>query len=226
MCTTCITNYRCIDMHHIHIHAPPNTNVCIDAPYTHTCTHVHHMHHQLQVHIYASFTHTCTTKHICVHRCTIYTYVQHMNTCSPHASLNTYVHHQTPPKIKIYLVSIPSALYERPCQNDRYVLNSAVLLLFRCFSYESTLFMKAQVLFTKSAGAFHKKHMLFMCFSKDHLHRNCNPMFVIVCKRCCVNFTILHLQLHMCTTYTCLHAQHAPYIHNIHIHTQPSIHVQ
>ena len=146
-------------MHHIQIHAPhapPNTNVYIDAQYTHTCTHVHHMHHQLQVHIYAPFTHTCTTKHICVYRCTIYTYVQHMNTCSPHASLNTYVHHQTPSKIKIYLVSIPSALYERPGQNERYVLNSAVLLLFRCFSQNCRCFSQ-------------KVQVLFMCFSKDHL---------------------------------------------------------
>ena len=54
-------------------------------------------------------------------------------------------------------------------------------------------------------------------------------MFATVCKMCCVNFTILHLQLHMCTTYTRIHAQHAqhaPYIHNIHIHTQPNIHVE
>ena len=178
-------------MHHIHIHTPPNTNVCKDAPYTHTCTHVHDMHYELQVHIYAPFTHTCTTKHICVHRCTY-----------------------TPPKIKIYLVSIPSALYERPGQNERYVLNSALLLLFRCFSYEKCTFHK-------SAGAFHKKcrcfswkvqvfswkvhafHVLF----KRPLARNYNPMFVTVCKMCCVNF---NLQLQMCTTYTCIHAQHAP----------------
>ena len=44
MCTTCITNYRCI-----------------------------YMHHQLQMHLCAPYTHTCTAKHTFVHRCTIYT---------------------------------------------------------------------------------------------------------------------------------------------------------
>ena len=136
-------------------HASPirDAFICTINTYMHTCA--WHAPPITGAYIYAPFTHTCTSKHICVHRCTIYTYVQHMNTCSPHASLNSYVHHQTPPKIKIYLVSIPSALYERPGQNERYVLNSAVLLLFiwkvhfsqkcRCFS------QKVHVLFTKSA---------------------------------------------------------------------------
>ena len=142
----------CAKMHQIHIyaqHAPPNANVCIDAPYTHTCTHVHDMHHQLQVDIYAPFTHTCTTKHFCLHRCTIYTCVAHEHMFTTCITKN--VHHQTPPKIKIYLVSIPSALYERPGQNERYVLNSALLLLFRCFSYEKHIL-----------GTFHEK---CRCFS-------------------------------------------------------------
>ena len=110
---TCTPKHTCVHrctiytyMHHIHIHAPnapPNTYVCIDTPYTHTCTtctHVHHIHCQLQMYIYAPFTHTCTTKHRCVHRCTIYTNMHHMHTCAPHASLNTYVYHQTPPKVR------------------------------------------------------------------------------------------------------------------------------
>ena len=63
-----------------------------------------------------------------------YTYMHHMYTCVPHASLKTYVHHQQLPKIKIYLVGLPSALCERPGQNGRSVLNQLFLLLFRCFS--------------------------------------------------------------------------------------------
>ena len=185
-------------MHHIHIHALPNTLVCIDAPYTHTCTTKHTCVHRCNIHTYMQHqTQMCAKMHqihihaphatpntfVCIDA--PYTHVQHMNTCSPHAPLKTYVHHQTPPKIKIYLVSIPSALYERPGQNERCVLNSALLLLFRCFSYEKHIlgafhekcrcfhekhtFHKIQVLFMKSADIFHKKCMLFMCFSKDHL---------------------------------------------------------
>ena len=155
----------------------PNTLVCIDAPYTHTCTTKHKcMQEMHQIHIHAP---QCTTKHKCVHRCTIYTCAAHehmFTTCITKHICAPPKHH---PKIKIYLVSIPSALYERPGQNERYVLNSALLLLFRCFSYEkhilgafhekcivffmkSILFTKAQVLFTKSAGAFHEK---CRCFS-------------------------------------------------------------
>ena len=70
------------------------------------------------------------------------------------------------------------------------------------------------------------KSACISCAFKRPLARNCNPMFVTVCKMCCVNFTISHLQLQMCTTYTCIHAQHAPYIHKIHIHTQLNTHVQ
>ena len=57
----------------------------------------------------------------CVYTCIIYTYMQHM-------------HHQITPKYKIYLVGLPSVLYERPSQNERSVLNQWFLLLFRCFS--------------------------------------------------------------------------------------------
>ena len=54
----------------------------------------------------------------CVYTCIIY----------------TYMHHQIPPKYKIYLVGLPFVLYERPSQNERSVLNQLFLLLFRCFS--------------------------------------------------------------------------------------------
>ena len=57
----------------------------------------------------------------------------------------------------IYLVGLPSAMYERPGKNERSVLNQMFLLLFRCFSTFSGDFhkkrhfsQKAQVLFMKS----------------------------------------------------------------------------
>ena len=120
----CMTNQKCIYVHQIHIHAPPNTHVCMDELYAHTCTictymhhmhnqkhvgidihtcttctHVHHMHHQLQVHIHI---HASPNTHVCID-CTIYIYMYHICTaCTPHASVNTWVHHQTLPKIKIH----------------------------------------------------------------------------------------------------------------------------
>ena len=55
---------------------------------------VHHMHHQLQMHLYAPYTHTCTTKHTCVHRCTIYTYMHHQTQmCLHRCTKYTYMHH-------------------------------------------------------------------------------------------------------------------------------------
>ena len=57
---------------------------------------------------------TNKTRLICVYTCTIY----------------TYMHHQIPPKYNIYLVGIPSVLYETPGHNERSVLNQMFLLLF------------------------------------------------------------------------------------------------
>ena len=48
----------------------------------------------------------------------------------------------------IYLVGLPSVLYERPGQNETSVLNQMFLLFFRCFS----------VLFMCSSCTFHEKH--------------------------------------------------------------------
>ena len=49
-----------------------------------------------------------------------------------------YIYHQISPKYNIYLVGLPSVLYERPGQNERPMLNQLFLLLFRffqCFSH-------------------------------------------------------------------------------------------
>ena len=68
------------------------------------------------------FIKTNKTMSICVYTCTIYAYMHH-------------IHHQIPPKYKIYLVGLPSVLYETPGQNEKIcVLNRLFLLLFMCFS--------------------------------------------------------------------------------------------
>ena len=67
------------------------------------------------------FMKTNKTISICVYTCTIYTYIHH-------------IHHQIPPKYKIYLVGLPSVLYKTPGQNKRSVLNQLFLLLSMCFS--------------------------------------------------------------------------------------------
>ena len=105
---TCTTKHTCVHrwttytyMHHMHIHAPhAQPKIC-----GHRYTYMHHMHtcapHASS--ITGAYTHTCITKHICVHRCTIYIYMYHVCTaCAPHVSVNTWVHHQTLPKIKIH----------------------------------------------------------------------------------------------------------------------------
>ena len=114
-------------MHHIHIHAPPN--VCIDY----------------HIHIHAP--HVCTVKG--TYMCTIYTYMHHQ----------THVHHQIdlPPKYKIYLVGLPSVLYEKPGPNERSVLNQLFLVLFIFQVKTAMLFMKTT--------AFHENH--------NALHENC-----------------------------------------------------
>ena len=118
MSTTCITNYMCIYMHHIHIHVP-HAQMCTTCITNYRYIFMHHLH-----------IHAPPNMHVC--RCTIYTYMHHKHTCAPHASLNTHVHHQTPPKIKIYLVGLPSALYDQVKMIS--VLNQLFLLLLRCFS--------------------------------------------------------------------------------------------
>ena len=114
------------------------------------------MHH---IHIHVPYAHTCTTK--CVHRlphactikgtymCTIYTYMHHQ----------THVHHQIPPKYKIYPVGLPSVLYETPGPNERSVLNQLFLVLFIVlFTFQ----VKTTMLFTKTTMLFMKTTTLFI----------------------------------------------------------------
>ena len=46
-----------------------------------------------------------------------------------------HIHQQVPPKYKIYLVGLPSVLYETPGYNERSVLNQ----MFCCFSVKSSV---------------------------------------------------------------------------------------
>ena len=50
----------------------------------------------------------------------------------------------------IYLVGLPSVLYETPGQIDRSVFNQLFLLLFRCFSWKVSLFIKKATLLMKT----------------------------------------------------------------------------
>ena len=75
-------------------------------------------------------------------------------------------------KKKIYLVGLPSVLYERPGQNERSVLNKVFLLFFRCFS----------VLFMKSAPLFIQKVPLFMKTNKT----------MSICVYTCTIYTYMH----------------------------------
>ena len=74
--------------------------------------------------------------------------LQNIGVTIPFVFMTLFIHfsYQTPPKIKIYLVGLPSALYERPGQNERSVLNQLFLLLFWWFHMKSTF-----------SGAFYEK---------------------------------------------------------------------
>ena len=98
------------------------------------CAYMHH------VHIHTPHAPPHAPPNTCVCIFTPYTY--RCITCK-HVH---QMHHQTPSKYKIYLVGLPSELYERPGKNERYVLNQLFLLLFRCFS------------------------VLFRCFSHENHH--------------------------------------------------------
>ena len=80
------------------------------------------------------------TKNICDHTCTTYTYMHHQ----------THVHHQIPPKYKIYPAGLPSVLYKTPGPNERSVLNQLFLVLFFVLFTFQVLFMKTTMLFIVS----------------------------------------------------------------------------
>ena len=88
----------------------------------------------------------------------------------------------------IYLVGLPSVLYERPGQNERSVLNQLFLLFFQ------VLFNAFHVLFLKSAPLFIQKVPLFIKTNKTmsicvytcaiytymyHIHHQISPKYKI-----------------------------------------------
>ena len=100
------------------------------------------------------FMETNKTRSICGYTCTIY----------------TYIHHQIPPKYKIYLVGLPSVLYERTGQNETSVLNK----VFCCFSGA----------FQSSSCTFHgnKQNQVNMCVSctiYTYIHHQIPPKYKI-----------------------------------------------
>ena len=89
----------------------------------------------------------------------------------------------------IYLVGLPSVLYEWPGQNERSVLNQLFLLFFWCFS------------------------VLFMCFSwKVHhfSYKKCHFSWKQTkpCQYVCIHVPFTHT----CTTYTTKYHQNIRYI--------------
>ena len=105
------------------------------------------------------FMKTNKTRSICVYTCTIYTYIHH-------------IHHQIPPKYKIYLVGLPSVLYETPGQNKRSMLNQ---LFFCCFSC-----------------AFHRK-CWFSCKKVPHFMKTNKTMSI--CVYTCTIYTYMQHQI-------------------------------
>ena len=88
-------------------------------------------------------------------------------------TIYTYMHHQIPTKM-IYLVDLPSVLYERPGQNERPVLNQLFLLFFRCFS--CTFHEKHHWFHTKSATFNeNQQDQVNMCVYMYHLYIHAPP---------------------------------------------------
>ena len=112
--------------------------------------------------IHAPHTHTCTTKNIYQDTCTTYTY---MHCIHIHAPLNIT-------RNKICLVwRYLCTLYERPNQNERFLLNNMFLVHFT--EMQSALqwnvqFMKSAAHFSEIWSAFHwnaQTHWNALCFS-------------------------------------------------------------
>ena len=79
----------------------------------------------------------------------------------------TYMHHQIPPENKICLVDLTSVLYERPNQNERFLLNNMSLVHFT--EMRSTFHWNAQTCWNvlgisvKCAAHFSEMHSAFQC---------------------------------------------------------------
>ena len=110
-------------IHNLHMHAP-HAHICTTQKmfvYMHNNKYMCHIHYQK--HIWG-FMH-----HIHIHappRTYVRIHAPHTHTCTTY----TYIHHQIPPENKICLVDLTSVLYERPNQNERFLLNNMFLVHF------------------------------------------------------------------------------------------------
>ena len=140
-------------MYHMHYqtpHAPPCTTKHHYAPHTHICTTWttidiclppnNNMHQEIFYLPHAPPNATCTkctTKHHHAPHTHIYTTWTTIHLCVPPNSNmyqeKLYVPHgpHAPPKNKIYLVGLPSTLYERPCQCETSELKQLILRDFK-----------------------------------------------------------------------------------------------
>ena len=98
------------------------------------------------------FMKTNKTMSICVYTCTIY----------------TYIHHQIPPKYKIYLVGLPSVLYKTG-KNKRSMLNQLFLLILVLF-IESAGFIQKVPLFGKNNKT--RSICVYMCTIYTYMHHH------------------------------------------------------
>ena len=102
-----------------------------------------------------------------------------------HAPPNTHVHHQTPPKYKIYLLGLPSVLYERPGSKWEICVESVDFVAFRVLFHEKCNAFQWKVqLFSWKAPLFSEKREKRgkRRFSYERpFARNCNHMFSILC---------------------------------------------
>ena len=85
---------------------------------------------------------------------------------------------------KIYLVGLPSVLYERPGQNERSVLNQLFLLFFMCFSVLFMYFSWKASLFIQRVPTFMRKNRtrsicVYTCTIYTYMHHQIPPKYDI-----------------------------------------------
>ena len=129
-------------IHNLHIHAP-HAHICTTQKmyvYMYNNKYMCHIHYQK--HIWG-FMH-----HIHIHappRTYVRIHAPHTHTYTTY----TYMHHQILPENKICLVDLPSVLYERPNQNERFLLNN---MFFSAFQWNAQ-FIKCAVHFSEMRSA-------------------------------------------------------------------------
>ena len=159
---------------HLHIHAP-HAHICTTQKmyvYMHNNKYMCHTHYQK--HIWG-FMH-----HIHIHappRTYVRIHAPHTHTCTTY----TYMHHQIPPENKIFLVDLTSVFYEKPNQNERFLLNN---MFFSAFQWNAQHFsVKCTALFTE----MHKLTEMRSAFQWNALHFSL---------KCAVLFTEMHCTFH------------------------------